>query len=56
MIFMNMNLDGLTCIKKIEVLLQVVIRTWFKYYFKKGFKFEFELKPRYMVDYTTKTL
>jgi hypothetical protein len=30
MIFMNMNLDGLTCIKKFEVPLQVTIMTWFK--------------------------
>jgi hypothetical protein len=29
MIFKNMNLDGLTCIKKIEVPLQVAIKTWF---------------------------
>jgi hypothetical protein len=30
MIFMNMNLDGLTCIKKFEVPLQVTIMTRFK--------------------------
>jgi hypothetical protein len=56
MIFMNMNLYGLTCIKNFKVPLQVVIRTWFKYYTKKGFEFKFELKPRYMVDYTVEVL
>jgi hypothetical protein len=29
MILLNMTLDGLTCIKKFEVHLQVVKRTWF---------------------------
>jgi hypothetical protein len=29
MIFNNVNLDGLTCIKKFEVSLQVANGTWF---------------------------
>jgi hypothetical protein len=29
MIFMNMNLHGLTCIQKVEVPLEVETRTWF---------------------------
>jgi hypothetical protein len=30
----------------------VAIRTWFNNIQKRGFKFEFKLKLRYIVDYT----
>jgi hypothetical protein len=43
MIFMNRNLDLLTCMQNLEVPLQVAIMVHFKYYSKKGF--EFELRP-----------
>jgi hypothetical protein len=47
---MTVYLDGLTYIKKIEVSLQVAIRTWFNKYSKRGFEFEFKLKPSYTID------
>jgi hypothetical protein len=43
-------------LKKFGVPLQMAIMTRFKYYSKEGFKFEFELKPRYIVDYTVEVL
>jgi hypothetical protein len=39
---MNMNLDGLNCIKFFEIPLQVANMTWFKYYSKYGFEFKFK--------------
>jgi hypothetical protein len=50
MIFNTMNLDCLTCIKKIDVSLQVAIMTWFKNIQKRGLEFEFKLKPRCTVE------
>jgi hypothetical protein len=44
-VFMNVNLDGLTCMQKFEDIIQVANRTWFNN-IQIGFDFEFKLKPK----------
>jgi hypothetical protein len=56
MVFMTVNLEWLTCIQKAKVSLQVAIRTWFNNNQKKGFEFEFKLKPSNIIDYTVEVL
>jgi phenolic acid decarboxylase len=56
MIFMIMNLYGLTYIQNFEVSIQVVIRTSFNNIQQKGFEFEIKLKTRYTIDYTVEVL
>jgi hypothetical protein len=51
MIFKPVNLDWLSCIKKFEVSWQVVNMTRFNNIQKRGFEFEFKLKPRYTVEH-----
>jgi hypothetical protein len=40
MIFMNMNLDWLTCMQNLEVHLQVLNKTWFNKHSKIRFEFK----------------
>jgi hypothetical protein len=46
---MNINLYGLTCIKKFKVSLQVAIELGLLK-FKRRFEFKSKLKPRYTVE------
>jgi hypothetical protein len=52
---MNVNLDGLTCMQKFEVSLQVANGTWFTN-IQTRFDFEFKLKPKLHCTCTADTL
>jgi hypothetical protein len=52
---MNMNLDGLTCIKKFDVPLQVTIMTWFIHQ-RKDLNSKLNFKPRYTVEALSNTV
>jgi hypothetical protein len=51
-----MNLDWVTCTQEFGVHLHVVNMTWFINNIQEGFKFEFDLKPCYIADYTIEVL
>jgi hypothetical protein len=56
MIFMNTNLDWLTCIHNFEVPLQLENKSWFKYYSKKDLNSKLNFKPCYTIYYTVEAL
>jgi hypothetical protein len=56
MIFHNVNLYWLTCVKNLEVPLQVAIMTWFNNIQRKDLHSKLNIKPWYIVDYTIEVL